>query len=106
MTGLAIGLALLLALAAAGWRVLRRIRLARRLAALPGGSLEAAMIATSFVDIEDEVARRRCLCGGRLSLRGESSRERDGRRYRVAAVECEMCERRSRVYFDVTGLFH
>ena len=67
MTGLAIGLALLFALAAVGWRVLRRIRLARRLAALPGGSLDTAMVVTSFVDIEEEVARRRCLCGGRLS---------------------------------------
>ncbi|RMF20400.1 MAG: hypothetical protein D6760_11665 [Deltaproteobacteria bacterium] len=106
MTGLVLGLALLVALAAAGWRALRRVRLARRLAALPGGSLETAMVAASFRDIEDEVGRRRCPCGGRLSLRGESSREHAGRRYRVAAVECELCERRSRVYFDVTGLFH
>ncbi len=106
MSGLAITLALLAALAAAGWRLLRRQRLRLRLAALPAGSTETAMGVSSFSEIDEEIRRRRCLCGGRLDVIGEGSEVDGERRLRRITVECRHCERRDPLYFDVTSMFH
>jgi hypothetical protein len=106
MTGLVIALALIVALAFAGRRAFRRMSVRKRLAALPGMSRETAISVADFDDIELHVARLRCPCGGRYDLKGESSRELDGRRYRTAGIECRFCEERLRIFFDVTGLFH
>ncbi len=105
MTVVAIQLALLAALAIVALRALRRARAKRRLAQLPAGSAATAMAVGSFVEIDEEIARRRCGCGGRLKSCGETSYERQGRRLRAVTVECVRCERRFRLYFDVTMLF-
>jgi hypothetical protein len=104
--GLFLTLALVLALAFAGHRWQRRARMRRRLAALPGGSVETALAAESFSAIDEEIRRRRCPCGGRFDAYGEGSREDGGSRLRVISIECRFCERQSRVFFDVTGLYH
>lgn len=106
MTGVVLTLALLVALAFAGRRAFRRVSVRKRLAALPGMSRETAIPVTDFDEIESHVARLRCPCGGRYDLKGESSGEHDGRRYRTAGIECRFCEERRRLFFDVTGMFH
>ena len=85
---------------------LRRAALRRKLAAFPGARADNAIVADSFDTIDAEVARRRCHCGGRYDVKGESSAARGGRRLRAVGLECKFCEERIRVYFDVSGLFH
>jgi hypothetical protein len=105
MIGLVLTLALLVALAASGWRFWRRARVARMIGALPGGSERTALEVTSFDEVDDHLYTRECPCGGRYSVRGEGTRVSDGRRFRVVRVECMRCERDASVYFDVTRLF-
>lgn len=64
------------------------------------------MAVGSFEEIGLEVAARRCPCGGRYENKGESSVEHEGKRLRVARLECRFCEERIRLYFDVTAMFH
>jgi len=104
--GLALTLALVVALSVSGYRLVRRLRLRRRMAALPGATADSAMPVASFDEIDLEVARRRCVCGGRYDSHGESSSERHSKRLRVALLECRMCERRTRLYFDVSNIYH
>lgn len=106
MIGLLMAFALVLALAFSGRRLYRRQRLRRALLALPGARSENAMVVGSFEEIDAEVQRRRCPCGGRYDVRGESSRNEGGRRLRVIGLECRFCEQRMRLFFDVTGFFH
>jgi len=106
VTGLLLTVALLAALAASGWRWRRRRRLARELAALPGGSRATALAVEDFSAIDAHVARRECRCGGRLQAHGERS-EPDGQRVlRVVRVECRRCERRGEVWFDASRAYH
>ena len=106
MLGLAITIALLLALAFSGRRTYLRYRLRRLMRSVPGGEARNAVRVRSFADINAEVGARRCACGGRYQVRGEGSRTHEGRRLRVLSVECSSCERESELYFDVTELFH
>ncbi len=106
MIGLFMALALVVALAFSGRRFYRRARLRRALLALPGARAENAVVVGSFEEIDAEIQRRRCPCGGRYDIRGESSRETDGRRLRVIGVECRFCEKQMWLFFDVTGLLH
>jgi len=106
LTGIAIALALLVALAVSARRWTRRAALRRALLALPGARKENPVAVDSFASIGAEVALRRCPCGGRYDDKGESSLEYDGRRLRVVRLECKFCEERIRLYFDVTSLFH
>jgi hypothetical protein len=106
MLGLAITVALLVALAFAGRRFWLRRRLARLLSKVPGGRPENAVSVASFDDIDEQIRVRRCPCGGRYEVRGEGSRAVRSSRLRVVHVECGACERETSVYFDVTGLFH
>ncbi len=106
MTGLALGFALLLALAASAWRLQRRVRRTRRLRALPGGSAETALPVDSFDDIDEHVRHRDCLCGGALYGVGERSERSEATLLRVVHVECRRCEDRSWVYFDVSRVYH
>ena len=99
-------LALVVALAFSGRRLYRRLRLRRALMALPGARPENAMVVDSFEEIDAEAKRRRCPCGGRYDVRGESSRQDGQRRLRVIGLECKFCEQRVRLFFDVTGFFH
>jgi hypothetical protein len=106
MTGLLLTLALIIALAFSAWRWWRRRKLDRRLRALPGGSAATAIAVASFDEIDEEVRRRRCPCGGRHDVHGEGAETDNGRSLRIVQVECRFCERRSRIYFDVSRLFH
>jgi hypothetical protein len=106
MTGLAITIALLLALAFSARRLLRRRRLARLMSHLPGGRADSALSVGSFEEIDEQIRARRCPCGGRYEVRGEGSRAVRASRLRVVRVECGTCENQASVYFDVTGLFH
>jgi hypothetical protein len=65
-----------------------------------------AMSVGDFDEIAVEVAKRRCPCGGRFDNKGESSAVDGAKRLRVVRLECRFCEQRSRLYFDVTEIFH
>jgi len=105
MLGIAITVALLLALVFSGRRFWRRRLLARRMARLPGGSVATALEVDSFDDVDEHIHARECPCGGRYAVRGEGTRVEGDRRYRVVRVECMRCERDASVYFEVTRLF-
>lgn len=104
--GLVLVAALLAALAATGYRVVRRRRLRRRLAGLPGGSRATAIQVEAFSEIDDHVTRRECRCGGLLASHGERSEPDGARILRVVRVECMRCEERGEVWFDATLAYH
>lgn len=101
--GVAIGLAVIFAVVAVGYR---RWRAAREEALRAGASLRNAIPVRRFDQIERVTARRYCRCGEKLLLRGEDSREIESRRFRVVVLRCPECERDQKVYFDVTRVFH
>lgn len=106
MSGLVLTLALLVALSVVGARAWRRRRRRLALAALPGGSRATALEVEAFSEIEEDLGRRQCACGGRLASHGERS-ENDGERIlRVVAIECGRCEERGHVWFDATRAYH
>lgn len=88
MLGLFLFVALVAALAATGYRVVRRLRRRRALAALAGGSPETAFEIEAFSEIEDHLAHRECPCGGLLESLGERT-VRDVRfpREKVASID-------------------
>lgn len=104
MTLLLLALVVMLAVAATGWRRLRRARLRRALAELPGGAPEHPIAIRSFAEMDQEVARRRCPCGSRFALAGEGSREIGEQRFRVAQLRCVACEEEIFVFFETTAL--
>jgi hypothetical protein len=106
VSGFLIAAALVVALAVTGRRWWRRRLLNRRLRSLPAMQPETAMVVAGYDDIEHEVARRRCPCGGRFDNNGETSKEYGNKRLRVVRLECRFCEERSRIYFDVSTMFH
>ena len=106
MVRVLVTLALLVALAATGQRWHKRRRLRRLLLQLPGASADNATAVASFDAIAEHVHQRRCPCGGRYDAFGEGSQTTDGRRLRVVQLECRFCERQTRMYFDVTTVFH
>jgi hypothetical protein len=93
----------MIALAARRWR---RARLRRAARTRLGSSTERAIAIRSYGEIDDHLARRWCACGGFLERRGEGTREASGRRYRVARLACQECEREELVFFDTTDLLH
>ena len=101
-----LSVALLAALAASGWRVLRRARFRRALAALDGGSRSTAIAVEAFSEIEDHLRGRECPCGGLLANLGERSEKGEQRFLRVVRVECRRCEELAEVWFDATGAYH
>jgi hypothetical protein len=96
--------AIVAAVAAVGARRLRRARLLRAAARRPGCSAEQAIVIRSFAEMEPHLARRWCPCGGYLEMRGEGTRENGGRRFRVARLGCQECERVEEVFFETTDL--
>ncbi len=102
----ALGLALIVALSFAGWRLARRRLLARKLRMLPGGSADTAKKVGGFKEIDAEIERRRCHCGGRMKSLGEGTAGDQDRRVRVVRVECDSCEEQGYLYFDVTAAYH
>jgi len=104
--GLLIGTAVLVAVMAVGARRVHRWRLDRADAMREGSSAERAIYIRSFTEMDDHLAGMWCRCGGYLTRRGEGSREAHGRRFRVARLTCQECERSREVYFDTTDLVH
>jgi hypothetical protein len=106
LIGLALTTALLLALAAAGLRVLRRRKIRAVAAMLPGARPDNAIRVQDFAEIDAALRARRCICGGFLTSLGERS-ARDGERVlRVVRAECGRCENEQTVYFDTSTLLH
>jgi hypothetical protein len=103
-------LLLVAALVAAVTAVLLRRRRRRRLREAartrPGASAELAIHIRSFAEMDEHLVQRWCHCGGYLERRGEGSRDVDGRRFRVARLECQECESVDEVFFDTTDLLH
>jgi len=98
---------LVAAIVAMALRRRRRTRLRLAAAARPGASLDRAIPIGSYAEMDDHLARRWCgWCGGYLERMGEGSRSGDGRRYRVARLRCQECERIEEVFFDTTDVLH
>jgi hypothetical protein len=106
MIGLAIAVAVVAAVVAVGLRRLRRARLRRAAAHRAGASLELAIPIRSFGEIDGVLAERWCHCGGYLERLGEGTRDADGRRYRVARLQCQECEAVTEVFFETTEVLH
>ena len=102
MTGLLLSLAIIAAVCATGLRRLRRRRLLRAAAQRPGVSPERAIAIRSYDEIDEHLARRWCICGGYLERSGEGTRVSDGRRFRIARLRCQECDRVDEVFFDTT----
>jgi len=94
--------------AASAWVGRKVTRSRRRKAAgrLPGASLENPFEVSSFTEIDRALRARRCWCGGGLVLEGEGSRDAGGRRYRIARLACLRCDEDTKLYFDVTRVYH
>jgi len=98
--------AIVAAVASVGARRWRRSRLQRAAETRAGASVELAIHIRSYTDMDDHLAQRWCRCGGYLERSGEGTREADGRRFRVARLTCQECERIDEVFFDTTDVLH
>lgn len=103
MIGLLLGIAVIAAVAAVGFRRFQRVRADRQ---RPGATIYLPVAVTSFDEIDAAVQGRTCWCGGALALAGETSRVIGDRRFRIARLVCTECERDQLMYFDVTAVFH
>jgi hypothetical protein len=106
LTHLLFVVAIVAAVSAIFARRLRRRRLRAAARTRPGATPELAIHIRSFAEMDGHLARRWCHCGGYLERRGEGSRDVEGRRFRVARLECQECEAVDEVYFDTTDLLH
>ena len=106
LTSLLLTLAIVAAVCAMGARRWRRRRLRRAAATRAGSSPEQAITIRSFTEMDEHIGQRWCACGGYLERSGEGSREREGRRFRVARLRCQECEAIDEVYFDTTDVLH
>ena len=98
---------LVAAVVAMAFRRRRRTRLRQAAATRPGASLERAIPIRSYTEIDDHLVHRWCgWCGGYLERTGEGTRPGNGRRYRIARLRCQDCERTEEVFFDTTDILH
>lgn len=104
--GGALLLALLAALLASGVRRRRRALARRAILDMPGATPETALTIRDFGEIDAAIALRTCPCGHRPAPAGEGSREVEGRRFRVARLECPACEEEQFVFFETTEILH
>jgi hypothetical protein len=103
MTGLLLGLAVLAAVVAVGWRSLRRQRERLR---RPGATTRLPIAVSGFDEIDADLQERRCDCGAPFVLRGETSRQTRQHRYRIVRLVCPECDVEELVHYDVTAVFH
>lgn len=103
MIGVILGLAVIAAVAAGGFRRWQRSQAARR---RPGATLHRAVPVSRFDEIDALLEGRTCRCGAPLLSAGETSRARGNHRFRIVRLLCHECERDEVVYFDVTRVFH
>jgi hypothetical protein len=101
--GLILGMAVLLAVAVVGVRLLRERAVER---ARPGRSPATAIAVEDYGDIDVAVRLQACSCGGRFLVRGEGPLPHSERPLRVAHLECRQCERERRMYFDLSAVRH
>src|SRR5258705_9993472 len=106
MTGLLFASVVLVVAAVWVTRGLQRRRARAAVRSGPGTSLESALPVRSFGAIDEVVEARHCHCGAGVHTVGEGAREIEGRRFRYARVECDACEDKQLLYFDVTSIFH
>ncbi|HZP39907.1 MAG TPA: hypothetical protein VFD84_00185 [Candidatus Binatia bacterium] len=104
MTALLIGLAVLAAIGATVLRRRRRARIRDLAAAREGGSDERAIPVTSYDEMDAWIARRACVCGGRLAHVGEGTHAARGRRFRIVRARCTACDQLDELYFDTTDV--
>jgi len=98
-----LAVAVVLAVAAAGWRRWAR---ARKKARRRGASPQRAVPVRRFDQMDEFLQRHACGCGARFRLAGESSRTAGARGLRVTRLVCPACGAEERVYFEVTRVFH
>jgi hypothetical protein len=103
MMSIVLSLAVLVAVVAAGIRILQRRAVDR---ARQGASPATAIPIHDYGEIDIALRLNTCRCGGRFLQRGETSLVEDGRSLRVAIVECRRCEREQRFFFDLTEVRH
>jgi len=103
MINLVLGVAVLVAVIAVGVRRYQRTRAERR---RPGATIHLPVSVSGFDEIDAAVQGRTCWCGGHLVVTGETSRSVGERRFRIARLVCNQCERDELMYFDVTAVFH
>ena len=101
-----LSLAIIAAVVAVGSRRFRRARLRRAARTRAGSSPEMAIAIGSYVDMDEHLAGRWCVCGGYLERLGEGSRTIADRRYRIARLRCQECEALDEVFFDTTDVLH
>ena len=106
VTGLLLGVAVIAAVVAVGLRRLHRARLRQAARTRPGASAENAIFIRSYTEMDERLGQRWCSCGGYLERTGEGTRDIGGRRFRVARLACQECERVEEVFFDTTDLLH
>jgi hypothetical protein len=104
--GLLIGVVVLAAVVAVGARWVQSRRLDRADAERAGSSAESAIYIRSFTEMDDHLSGMWCRCGGYLQRLGEGTRDHGARRYRVARLVCQECEREREVFFDTTDVVH
>jgi len=98
-----IGLSALVAAIVVGARKLRRLLRER---SRPGATAATAIAIRDFAEIDIELRRQNCECGGRFASSGEGPVRDSGRPLRVANLECRNCGRERRVYFDLGEMRH
>ena len=106
LTSLLLAVTIVAAVCSVAARRWRRRRLRRAAATRAGSSPEQAITIRSFAEMDEHLGRRWCACGGYLERSGEGTRERDGRRFRVARLSCQECEAVDEVFFDTTEVLH
>jgi hypothetical protein len=106
LLSLLMGVAVIAAVVAMGRRRWHRAWLRREAGRRAGATPELAIPVRSYAEMDAPLAGRWCACGGYLERFGEGSREQSGRRYRVARLRCQECERVDEVFFDTTDLLH
>ena len=65
-----------------------------------------AIAIDSYLDMDEHLAGRWCVCGGYLERLGEGSRAVGDRRYRIARLRCQECDELDEVFFDTTDVLH
>lgn len=106
VTSLVMTVAIVLAVVAVARRRWRRRALRQAARGRAGATPELAIVVRSFGEMDDQLGRRWCHCGGYLERTGEGTRETGGRRFRIARLRCQECDDAAEVFFDTTELAH
>ena len=103
MITLILGVVVLLAVVTVGVRRFQKSQAERR---RPGATIHRPVSVQRFDEIDAFIRGRACWCGGTFFTSGETSRAIGERRFRIARLVCNECERDELVYFDVTAALH